>query len=167
VGFNAVPSFNPADDFWPTIGALGQQPFIDALDYVGLDCFPDVFRPIRPDNFLENLRNAITFLLTNFRQVNLVAGKIPESVPIHMTENGWPTGEGRTPEKQASVLETIIRAVHAQRTAFNVTHYELFALRDGNSANPDLFHQFGILRDDYTQKPAFETYRNLIAELGG
>jgi hypothetical protein len=166
VGFNAVPSFNPADDFWPSIGAMGQQSFIDALDYVGLDCFPDVFRPIRPDNFLENLRNAIGFLLTNFRRVNLVAGKIPESVPIHITENGWPTGEGRTPEKQATVIETIIRAVYAQRIAFNVTHYELFALRDSNSANPDLFHQFGILRDDYTPKPAFETYRQLIAELG-
>jgi hypothetical protein len=166
VGFNAVPSFNPADDFWPSIGALGQQSFLDALDYVGLDCFPDVFRPVRPDNFLENLRNAIGFLLTNFRRVNLAAGNIPQSVPIHITENGWPTGEGRTPEKQAAVLETIVHAVYAQRIEYNVTHYELFALRDSNSANPDLFHQFGILRDDYTSKPAFETYRKLVAELG-
>ena len=166
VGFNAVPSFNPADDFWPGVAVLGQQTFVDALDYVGLDCFPDVFRPIRPDNYLENLRNAVAFLLTNFRRVNFAAGNIPDSVPIHITENGWPTGEGRTPEQQATVIETIVRAVNAQRTAFNVTHYELFALRDGNSANPDLFHQFGILRDDYTPKPAFETYRELIAELG-
>jgi hypothetical protein len=166
VGFNAVPTFNPADDFWPDIGALGQQPFLDALDYVGLDCYPDVFRPFSPGNRLEKMRDAITFLLTNLRRVNLAAGKIPDSVPIHITENGWPTGEGRTPEKQAAVLEAIVRAVYAQRTAFNVTHYELFALRDGNSANPDLFHQFGILRDDYTPKPAFDTYRKLIAELG-
>ena len=166
VGFNAVPTFNPADDFWPDIGALGQQPFLDALDYVGLDCYPDVFRPFSPGNHLEKMRDAITFLLTNLRRVNLAAGKIPDSVPIHITENGWPTGEGRAPETQATVLEAIVRAVYAQRTAFNVTHYELFALRDGNSANPDLFHQFGILRDDYTPKPAFDTYRKLIAELG-
>jgi hypothetical protein len=166
VGFNAVPSFNPADDFWPDIAALGQQPFLDALDYVGLDCYPDVFRPFSPGNYLEKMRDAITFLLTNFRRVNFAAANIPDSVPIHITENGWPTGEGRTPEKQATVIEAIVRAVYAQRTAFNVTHYELFALRDGNSANPDLFHQFGILRDDYTPKPAFETYRELIAELG-
>jgi hypothetical protein len=166
VGFNAVPSFNPADDFWPGLAALGQPPFLDSLDYVGLDCFPDVFRPLRPGDDLEKFRDAITFLLTNFRRVNLAAGNIPESVPIHITENGWPTSEGRTPEKQPAVLEAIVRAVYAQRTAFNVTHYELFALRDGNSANPDLFHQFGILRDDYTPKPAFETYRGLIAELG-
>jgi hypothetical protein len=166
VGFNAVPSFNPADDFWPGIAALGEQPFLDALNYVGLDCYPDVFRPFSPGNYLEKMRDAITFLLTNFRRVNLAAGNIPDSVPIHITENGWPTGEGRTPEKQTTVIEAIVRAVYAQRAAFNVTHYELFALRDGNSANPDLFHQFGILRDDYTPKPAFETYRELIAELG-
>jgi len=166
VGFNAVPTFNPADDFWPAIAALGQQPFLDALDYVGLDCYPDVFRPFSAGNYLEKMRDAIAFLLTNLRRVNLAAANIPASVPIHITENGWPTGEGRTPEKQATVIEAIVRAVHAQCTAFNVTHYELFALRDGNSANPDLFHQFGILRDDYTPKPAFETYRQLIAELG-
>jgi len=166
VGFNAVPSFNSADDFWPDIAVLGRPPFLDALDYVGLDCYPDVFRPFSPGNYLEKMRDAITFLLTNFRRVNFAAANIPDSVPIHITENGWPTGEGRTPEKQATVIEAIVRAVYAQRTAFNVTHYELFALRDGNSANPDLFHQFGILRDDYTPKPAFETYRKLIAELG-
>src|SRR6187549_36290 len=166
VGFNVVPTFNPADDFWPGIAALGQQPFLDALDYVGLDCYPDVFRPFSAGNYLEKMRDAIAFLLTNLRRVNLAAANIPASVPIHITENGWPTGEGRTPEKQATVIETIIRAVYAQCTAFNVTHYELFALRDGNSANQDLFHQFGILRDDYTPKPAFESYRELIAELG-
>jgi hypothetical protein len=166
VGFNVVPTFNPADDFWPGIAALGQQPFLDALDYVGLDCYPDVFRPFSPGNYLEKMRDAITFLLTNLRRINFAAANIPDSVPIHITENGWPTGEARTPEKQATVIEAIVRAVYAQRTAFNVTHYELFALRDGNSANPDLFHQFGIMRDDYSPKPAFETYRELIAELG-
>ena len=30
----------------------------------------------------------------------------------------------------------------------------------------DIFDQFGLLRDDYTPKTAFETYRRLIAELG-
>ncbi|MCF6422913.1 hypothetical protein [Amycolatopsis tucumanensis] len=42
--------------------------------------------------------------------------------------------------------------------------YTHFALRDADSANPGLFHQFGLLRDDYTAKPAFDTYRKLIAE---
>jgi hypothetical protein len=31
---------------------------------------------------------------------------------------------------------------------------------------PDLLSQFGLLRDDYTPKPAFERYCQLIGELG-
>ena len=40
-------------------------------------------------------------------------------------------------------------------------------LRDGDSARPEMGYQWGLLRHDYTPKPAFETYRGLIAELGG
>ena len=47
-----------------------------------------------------------------------------------------------------------------------MTHYMLFGLRDADSSKPDLFHQFGILHDDYTPKPAFDTFRALVAELG-
>ena len=165
VGFNAVPRFNPNDDFWPGIAALGQEPFVDALDYVGLDCYPDVFRAVAPDGARGDLRDTIGFLLEQFRCRNLAAGNIPVSVPIHITENGWPTGPRRTYERQAAVIETLVRTIHERRAEFNVTHYELFSLRDSDSSNPDLFHQFGLVRDDYTRKPAFETYRRLVAEL--
>ena len=43
--------------------------------------------------------------------------------------------------------------------------YELFGLRDADSSKDDLFHQFGILRDDYTSKPAFTVYKDLIRQL--
>jgi hypothetical protein len=52
------------------------------------------------------------------------------------------------------------------RGKLNITHYELFSLRDADTANPDLNHQFGIMRDDYSPKPAFESYRKLIEEFG-
>jgi hypothetical protein len=38
--------------------------------------------------------------------------------------------------------------------------------RNAASDKPDLFYQFGLPRDDYSPKPAFETYRRLIAQLG-
>jgi hypothetical protein len=47
----------------------------------------------------------------------------------------------------------------------HVTHWELFTLRDADSSQPDLFHNFGILRADYSPKPAFDRLRRLIAEL--
>jgi hypothetical protein len=62
--------------------------------------------------------------------------------------------------------ETVIRAVRARRAALNIAGYELFDLRDADSSRPNLFCQFGLLRDDYEPKAAFETYRRLVAELG-
>jgi hypothetical protein len=55
--------------------------------------------------------------------------------------------------------------VHARREELNVTHWELFTLRDADSSNDGLFYQFGVLRDDYSPKPAFERLRGLFREL--
>jgi hypothetical protein len=162
IGFNACPSFDPADPFWPAMGALGGRAFHDALDYVGLDFFPDVFRPIP----FEKIAAAVDGLLTGFRAASLAAAGIAPTVPIRVTENGWPTGPGRDDDRQAAVLETVVRAIHAARERVNLTHYEHFCLRDGWSTNPSMLTQFGLVRDDGTRKPAFETYRRLIAELG-
>ena len=161
VGFNACPSFAPNDSFWAELAELGGPTFAHALDYVGFDFFPDVFRPVP----FDRLRNAVEGVLTHFRTVSLVAGGIPPVVPIRITENGWPTGPDRTPERQAAVLEVIVRAVHDLRGALNITHYEFFSLRDPGGVGAG-HREFGLLRDDYTPKPAFDTYRSLIAELG-
>jgi hypothetical protein len=64
------------------------------------------------------------------------------------------------------VVGTRVRTVDALSQELNITHYELFGLRDADSAKDDPFHQFGIMRDDYTPKPAFSTFQRLIQELG-
>jgi hypothetical protein len=160
VGFNATPSF-PNDDFWPDLGTRNSAAFLAALDYVGLDFFPDVFRRIP----FEDLQRAVEGVLHGFREVSLAAGGIPATVPIRITENGWPTTPSRTLERQCEVLETVVRSIHQLRGALNITHYEFFALRDAKEGNPEELCQFGLLRMDYNAKPAFETYRRLIAEL--
>ncbi|KPC80899.1 hypothetical protein [Streptomyces sp. NRRL S-4] len=162
VGFNAVPTFNPADTFWSELGALADGRFRQSLDYVGLDFFPDVFRPIAADQLAE----AVTAVLTAFRRTDLQRAGIPGSVAIRICENGWPTGPGRSEQRQATVLETVVRTVAALSTDLNIDGYSFFALRDADSTAEGLFHRFGLLRDDYTPKPAFDTYRRLINELG-
>lgn len=162
VGFSATINFNSADDFWPEIGQVGGPAFADALDYVALDFFPDVFGPLPPG---VALGDAVRGVFRQFRSVNLAAAGLPATLPMHIGENGWPTGPTRAYARQAEVLETIIRTTYAERERFNIVHYALFNLRDADSANPDLFYQFGLLRDDYAPKPAFATYRRLIAEL--
>ncbi len=157
VGFNATPSFDPEDIFWNQIGRSSSPDFVAALDYVGLDFYPDVFRPLPPG---LSLSDAVTAVLTHFRMKNLANGKIPATVPIHITENGWPTSATRTPERQAVVVEEVIRTIAGAAPIINITHYEFFNLRDADSADPGF--QFGLMRDNYSPKPAFSIYRKLI-----
>jgi len=167
VGFSAVPSFETdAHDFWGSIGALGGERFVKSLDYVGLDIYPDVFFPLASSGLPGDIRHFVEFAMRSFRETSLPEAGIPAAVPIHVAENGWPTGPERSYDRQAEALETIIRTINDYRGNYNVTHYELFDLRDADSSSPDLFCQFGILRDDYSPKPAFEVYRRLIDELG-
>ncbi|MGW4383164.1 hypothetical protein [Kitasatospora sp. NPDC004531] len=162
VGFNAVPSFGPDAPFWDALGELADARFLDALDYVGLDFFPDVFRPVPA----ERLADAVAWVLHTFRASDLPRAGIPATVPVRICENGWPTGPGRGEPDQARALEAVVRAVAGQAAALNLDGYTLFALRDADSRGASLFHGFGLLRDDHTPKAAFDTYRRLIAELG-
>lgn len=162
VGFSTTPIFDLNDDFWPEIGRLGGQAFVDALDYVALDFFPDVFVPLPPT---VQLSDGVRSVLNQFRHVNMAQAAIPFRVPILIGENGWPTSPTRSYERQAQILEAIIRAVYEQRETFNVIGYSYFNLRDTNSEDPYFFHQFGLLKDDYSPKPAYEVFKKLVAEL--
>ncbi|GAA5189840.1 hypothetical protein GCM10023322_43480 [Rugosimonospora acidiphila] len=164
IGFAVVPDIDPAaNGFWAGVRDSGGADFAAAVDYAGIDIYPDVFGPRRSP---DELPSTVERLLGDFRERDLATAGIPASVPIRICENGWPTGPDRPEERQAVVLETIIRTVYALRAELNVTHWELFTLRDADSSKDDLFHRFGVLRDDYSPKPAFHTLRRLIAELG-
>jgi hypothetical protein len=163
IGFAVVPDIDPVTgDFWTGVRECGGPSFAAALDYAGIDIYPDVFGPRVS---LDALPGTVERLLRDFREGALAAG-IPASVPIRICENGWPTGPDRPEHLQAAVLEAVVRTVHRLRAELNVTHWQLFTLRDADSSKNDLFHQFGVLRSDYSRKPAFHTLRRLIAELG-
>lgn len=156
VGFNTTPMFGPAAGFLADLTELGGRPFLDALGYVGLDFFPDVFMPA-PDP------GAATAGLLEMHRDLMTAAGIPPSVPLHLTENGWPTGPGRTPERQAEVLGAVLGAVVRRGGDLGIGAYLHFALRDADSSRDGLFHRFGLLHDDYTPKPAFDVYRTFVA----
>jgi hypothetical protein len=153
VGVNSAGMADPG--FWrkPT-ASLGPD-LAERLDYIGLDAFPDVFAPIPHDR----LAGAVRYLLDRFRNVTAEAG-IPATTPIHLTETGWPTDEQRTEDVQAQILATVAEAVLDSDAG--VTAYEWFGLRDGLTT-ATWFARFGILRDDYTQKPAFTVVQNIIS----
>jgi hypothetical protein len=163
VGFAASPEIDPGGaPFWREVAALGADRLARAIDYAGLDMYPDVFGG-RVE--LGRLERAVDWLLRSFREQALPLAGVGANVPIRVCENGWPTGRGRSEARQADVLEVVLRAVHARAGELGVTHWELFALRDADSSKDDLFHNFGVLRDDYTPKPAYGRLIELFAEL--
>jgi hypothetical protein len=163
VGFAVKPENRPADGpFWPAVGALAGDALSGSIDYAGLDMYPDVFGPRFE---LDQLDGAGDSLLRSFRDQALPLAGIGPDVPIRICENGWPTGRGRAEARQADVLEAVLRAVHARANMLNVTHWELFTLRDADSSKDDPFHNVGVLRDDYSPKPAYDRLVALFAEL--
>ncbi|WP_406198180.1 hypothetical protein OH807_13750 [Kitasatospora sp. NBC_01560] len=161
VGFNAALDFDPAATFWPELGALADERFHRALDYVGLDFFPDVFRPVPAGRLGE----VVAGVVTGFRRDDLAKAGIGPAVPIRICEHGWPTGPDRTEERQAEVVEEVVRTVAGLAAELAVEGYAFFSLRDADSAGSGIFDRFGLLRDDYSRKPAFAVYRRLVEEL--
>ena len=85
-------------------------------------------------------------------------------LPLHITEHGWPTGPDRPLDRQASVIRDVIESVLEQKDELNIATYELFSLRDADSSNPDMFHQFGIMTDAYLPKAAYGVFKDLLTE---
>jgi hypothetical protein len=157
IGINTTPLFGPATSFLAGLTALGGPDFVTALDYVGLDFFPDVFRPVPA----TGMRQAVEGLLRHHRDTVMTLAGLAH-LPLHVTEHGWPTGPDRPAHRQAEIVETVVTTLAAHADALGISGYTHFCLRDPDSADPGLFHQFGLTTDDYTPKPAFHTLRTLI-----
>lgn len=169
IGFGSVPESPAAvPHFWENLAKAGNKNFIDSVDFVGHNFYVDVFED-QPLN-LEEITASVDRTLRNLRE-KLISLGMPDSVAIRVTENGWPTGKNpvanieRTYHRQTEVLETVIRTIYTLRQELNISHYELFGLRDADSSKEDLFHQYGIMRDDYSPKPSYDIFKKLIYEL--
>ncbi len=135
--------------------AIGGRPFRDALDYVGLDAFPDTFAPLPPG---ADPAAVCGWLLAEHRRSALVPAGL-EHLPLHVTEHGWPTGPDRPAARQAELLRAMVTA--ALDPAADVTSYTHFSLRDATD-DGSLFGGFGLTDVDYSPKPAFATYAELV-----
>ncbi|HEX8074061.1 MAG TPA: hypothetical protein VF545_03700 [Thermoleophilaceae bacterium] len=166
IGFNWAYRGDPGNEqsFWNYLRDHGGPPFVRALDWVGVDAYPGTVFP--PEDTPGGERDALVNAFSTFRCYAAIPG-IPKTVPIHVEENGYPTGPGpRTYERQAQSMETMVRAVHDFRGTFGISDYRWFNLRDGDTTSPNFQQQYGIMTDEYRPKPAFPLYRALVAELG-
>jgi hypothetical protein len=164
IGFNWVYRLDPQSerDFWGYLGEHGGPKFAASLDWIGLDAYPGTFFP--PAATPPQMRTAMIDAMDELRCFSGGAG-IPDSVPIHVAENGYPTGSGRSYETQKEALETMVGTVAEYRAKYNVSDYRWFDLRDADTGSPNFQQQYGLMTDDYTPKPAYASWRRLIGEL--
>jgi hypothetical protein len=86
--------------------------------------------------------------------------------PLRIEETGYATGPGRSEQDQATATGEFAREAHRYRGTYNISDFRFFGLRDNNSNGPSFQQYFGLLRDDYAEKPAFDVYRRAIARYG-
>ena len=162
-GFNYAWRFGDGDaDFWRAVGAAGGRTLRKATDWVGIDAYPGTFVPAT----VEDPGDALLEGIAQVRECYMPLAGLGRKVPIHLEEVGYPTGPGRGEDVQAVVLDDFVRTVNAYRGAYGIEAFNWFGLRDNNSEGPNFQSFFGLLRDDYSRKPAFAVYRDLIARLG-
>lgn len=164
IGFNWAYRTDPDRErgFWQALERGGPR-LRESVDWVGLDAYPGtVFPPLlAPGEERDGIVAAISQLRDCFMPI---AGLGPE-VPIHIEENGWPTGPSRSEANQEIALRAMVGAMHEFRGTYNVTDYRWFDLRDHNTASSNFQQHYGLLRDDYSEKPAFSAYRELVRGL--
>jgi hypothetical protein len=163
IGFNWFYRMDPLTErsFWTYLRDHGGPEFLASLDWVGLDAYPGtVFPPVEPPGgYRDGMVNAMSVLRDCFLPIAGIGGE----VPIHIEENGWPTGPLRSDERQVSAMQEMVAAADDFRGTYSVSDYRWFDLRDHNSASLNFQHHYGLLLDDYTPKPGFAAYAALVA----
>jgi len=167
LGFSFAWRWLPSSDreFWEQLGRLATPRFRRALDYVGLQIYPGLIVP--PSIPPGSSAGAETVeALRLMRRCYMPKASIGPRTDLWITENGYVTNLGRIEASQRAALESTARAVHRWSGTLGVSDYRYFNLRDNVSDGSGLFDSVGLLRDDYSRKPAFAAFRRAIRRYG-
>ena len=166
LGFTYAYRWVPEADaaFWTSLGQLATPRFRRALDYVGVQLYPGLFVP--PTLTAQTAGEATLEALTLVRGCFMPQAGLGAGTDLWISEIGYATNFGHGEERQAAELADTVRAVHTLSGTLGVTDLRYFNLRDNRPDGDDLFDDVGLLRADYTPKPAFTAYRSLIFDLG-
>ncbi|HRV59699.1 MAG: hypothetical protein KDB54_01305 [Solirubrobacterales bacterium] len=166
IGFNFAWRFGAqADaDFWDDLTRIGGKSLRRATDWIGLDLYPGTYLP--PRAAISDYGDAFLEALAQMRECYMPKAGFGSRFPLKIEETGWPTGPGRTEAEQKEILRQFVTTAHLYRGTYGITDFRWFGLRDNNSAGEDYQSYFGLLRDDYSPKPAFGEYRRLLARYG-
>lgn len=167
LGFSFAWRWLPTSDreFWEELGRRATPRFRKALDYVGLQVYPGlVVPPAIPPGSSAGAETVSA--LTLMRRCYFPKAGLGRGTDLWVTENGYVTNLGRSEASQRDALNSTIRAVHRWSGTLGITDYRWFNLRDNVTGGAGLFDSVGLLRDDYSAKPAFAAYRRAIRAYG-
>jgi hypothetical protein len=169
IGFNFAWRFAEEADtrFWEELGRLGGPRLRRHTDWVGIDLYPGTYAPglFFPAQ-IADFGDAFIEGIAQTRECYMPKAGFGPRVPLRIEETGYATGPGRSETTQALATAAFARAAHRYRGTYNITDFRFFGLRDNNSAGPSFQQHFGLLRDDYSAKPAFEVFRRAVARYG-
>ena len=165
VGFNWAYSLDSHEAaVWRALGERGGAAFRGSIDWVGLDVYPGTWGPRVTQGDLQAITTkTMVEALGALRERFMPLAGLPSSVPLHISENGYPTGPNRTQAMQVAVMHAAIKAVEENRSQYHITDYRWFDLRDAHSSGGSFEGQYGLMHDDYTPKAAFAAFRQLVA----
>lgn len=170
IGFNWAAGTTPCqpDPVFAALRQAGGQALAEATGWVGIDVYPGTWSPPSPSVYpsAEGVRASIVSSLACLRQIQMPRAGLSSATTITVAETGWPTAANRSELTQAAVLRDIVGAVESVSGLYGITDMRWFDLRDANTASGQLENGYGLLRDDYSPKPAFDAYRELIAADG-
>jgi hypothetical protein len=147
---------------WTFIKSQGLA-FQKSVSWVGLDDYPGSFSDLGTS--AKRTGPTLVSGVAVLRSL-MVQGGLSYSVPIHISETGYPTGPGRSPASQVVALNSLVNSVNAVRKEDNITDFEWFDLRDSNSKIKNKQEQYGLTKDNYRGKPAYAAYKQIVARLG-
>jgi hypothetical protein len=170
IGFNWAPGTAACqpDPFFAALRRAGGEALAGAMGWVGIDVYPGTWSAPSPSVYpsSDRVRSSIVSSLACLRRIQMPLAGLSNSTTITVAETGWPTGANRSELTQAAVLRDIVGAVQGVSGLYGVTDLRWFDLRDANTTSGQLENGYGLLRDDYSPKPAFGAYRELIAADG-
>jgi hypothetical protein len=132
---------------------------------VAVNVYPGTWSPPAATAAPDPAKVATTLraTLTALRKHHMPAAGLRRNVRLVIGETGYPTTPARSEAYQDAVLRAVVTTVEPMRATYRITDLYWFGLRDGNTASAQLENGYGLLRDDYSAKPAFETFRELVA----
>jgi polysaccharide biosynthesis protein PslG len=126
---------------------------LGALKYIdGVSIHPYTF--CEKDTSPETWLHLLSDLSNQLRRAN--GGK---SVPIYITEMGWPTHSGVCGTNPETVARYLARALLLVRTVPEIKGLWWYDLKDDGVSTQDPEHNFGLLANDYSRKPAFSAFQ--------